>query len=148
MKIRPACPDDLAELVELGRQMHAESPRFSKLGFDTFKVHALLATAMNDPRYFLMVADNDGELVGGLAGFMAPHWFSQDEVAQDLALFVNPDRRGGMAAVRLVKEFVTWAESKSAKLIGLGISTGVLVEETAQLYRTIGLKQFGYLFEV
>jgi len=53
-----------------------------------------------------------------------------------------------MAGARLVKAFIAWAHDHGAKQTNLGISTGVSVEETAQLYSAIGLKQFGYLFEV
>lgn len=149
MKIRPAVLADLDQLEELGKRMHAESPRFSRLTYNAGKVYSMLTTALHDPRYFLHVAEQDnGELAGGFAGIAMPHWCSDDEVACDLALFVEPGRRGGMAAVRLIKAFVAWAENRSAKQINLGISTGVHTEETAQLYRAIGLKQFGYLFEV
>lgn len=148
MDIRQATPQDVGAIVALGALMHSESPRFSKLSYNCEKVRAMMAMAMQDERYLVLVAENDGALLGGFAGFMAPHWFSDDQVASDLALFVQPDRRGGMAGVRLVKAFVAWAKTRNPKLIQLGISTGVLVEETAQLYRAIGLKQFGYLFEV
>jgi GNAT superfamily N-acetyltransferase len=148
MEIRPATPQDIDAIIALGARMHSESPRFSKLSYNGEKVRGLMTMAMQDQRYLVLVAESDGELLGGFAGFMAPHWFSDDEVASDLALFVKPDRRGGMAGVRLVKAFVAWAKPRNPKLIQLGISTGVLVEETAQLYRAIGLKQFGYLFEV
>jgi GNAT superfamily N-acetyltransferase len=149
MKIRPAISADLDTLVALGRRMHAESPRFSMLGFDETKVRALLLNAITDDRYLLIVAEReDGEVIGGFAGFMAPHWFSQDYVASDIGLFVDPDRRGGIVAARLLKDYVAWAQARGAKQINAGISTGVMVEQTAQMYRLLGLKQFGYLFEV
>lgn len=149
MKIRPAKHTDLEAIEALGRRMHAESPRFSSLTYLDRKVWVMLENALNDARYFLHVAEHDdGTLLGGFLGFAAPHWCSDDLVACDLALFVDPCRRGGMAAARLVKEFIAWAKQCEAKQINLGISTGVHVEETAQLYRTIGLKQYGYLFEV
>lgn len=148
MKIRPAVLADLDRLEELGKRMHAESPRFSRLTYNAGKVYSMLTTALADPRYFLHVAEQDnGELAGGLLGFAMPHWCSDDEVACDLAVFMEPGRRGGMAAARLVKAFRSWADDRGVKQTNLGISTGVHVEETAQLYRAIGLKQFGYLFE-
>lgn len=149
MKIRDATHDDLDALADLGKRMAAESPRFCRLAYDEAKVYALLLNALTDQRYFLVAAEqDDGEVIGGFLGFMAPHWFSSDEVAQDLVLFVRPDRRGGIAAARLVKAFAEWATHRGAKQINLGISTGVKVEQTAELYRALGLKQFGYLFEV
>lgn len=149
MNIRAATLKDLDALRALGKTMHAESPRFSRLEYDASKVDAVLQIALADPRYFTLVAEEeDGEIIGGFVGFMMEHWCSTDSVAQDLALFVRPDRRGGILAARLVKSFVYWAQDRGAKHIVLGISTGVKVEETASLYKSLGLKQFGYLFEV
>ena len=148
MKIRPATPDDLAAMLALGAHMHEESPRFGLLRYDEKKVEALLYTAMNDSAYFLMVAEQKaGEIVGGFLGFAAPMWFSPDEVASDLALFIEQDRRGGMAAVSLVRAFIAWAREREVKQISLGISTGIKTEETAKLYAAAGLKMYGYLFE-
>jgi GNAT superfamily N-acetyltransferase len=149
MKIRPAVPDDLPTLLELGRCMHAESPRFSALTFDATKVFELLTSAIDDDRYLLIVVDDgEGGLAGGFLGYITPQWFSHDEVAADLALFVDPDRRGGIVAARLLKAYAEWAEARGAKQITAGISTGVMVEQTAQMYRRLGFNQYGYLFEV
>lgn len=149
MNIRPAVFADLDTLVALGRRMHAESPRFSLLGFDESKVYLMLLNAISDERYLLIVAaDDEHGVIGGFAGFMAPHWFSQDQVASDIGLFVDPGRRGGIVAARLLKAYIAWAQARGAKQINAGISTGVVVEQTAQMYRLLGLKQFGYLFEV
>jgi len=149
MTIRAATRSDLNAILDLGKRMHAESPRFSQLSFDDEKVRALFAVALSDPRYLVLVSEQeDGAIAGGFVGFMAPHWFSSDEVASDLAVFVRPDRRGGILAARMVKAFIYWAQDRGAKQITFGISTGVHIEQTAALYRSLGLKQFGYCFEV
>jgi len=147
--IRAAARQDLDAIVALGKRMHSESPRYQRLVFDEAKVYAMFLNAMDDARYFLLVSETaDGEITGGFAGFAAEHWCSRDTVAQDLALFVQPDRRGGLAAAQMVKAFAAWAKERGCKQIVLGISTGVRVEETAQLFCALGLKQFGYCFEV
>lgn len=149
MKLRAATLHDLDALHALGQAMHAESPRFSQLTYDAGKVDALLRNAVHDSRYFTLVAaEEDGEIIGAFVGFMMEHWCSTDQVAQDISIFVRPDRRGGILAARLAKAFIYWAQDRGAKQIVLGISTGVKVEETAKLYKSLGLKQFGYLFEV
>lgn len=149
MSIRQATIDDLGAIIALGKQMHAESGRFGVLAFDEQKVRDRFANLVaNDNAFVLVCEQEDGEIVGGFAGYVAEHWYSTDKAAQDLALFVRPDRRGGIAAARMVKAFIAWAKERGALQIVLGISTGVRVEETAALYRSIGLKQFGYLYEV
>lgn len=149
MKIRNATVNDLAAMLVLGRRMHAESPRFNLLQYDEGKVSLLLHTALDSNAYFLMVAEHaDGQVIGGLIAYIAPMWFSTDEVASELALFIDQDRRGGWAAIRLLREFITWAAGMGAKQTVAGISTGIDIDTTAQLYRAAGFKQVGHLFEV
>lgn len=147
--IRPATLDDLDVLVELGRRMHAESERFSRLTFDSAKVRNLLARLIpSEDALVLVVESPGGEVTGGFVGYMTAHWYSEEKAAQDLSLFVRPDRRGGIAAAAMVNRFVEWARGRGCKQIVLGISTGVRVEQTSELYHRLGLKQFGLSFEV
>lgn len=149
MSIRAATINDLDAIIDLGKHMHAESSRFGALVFDELKVRKLITGLLSRETGFVLVAEEpDGNIFGGFAGFISEHWYSTDQVAQDLGLFVRMDRRGGIAAARMVKAFIYWAQDRGAKQITLGISTGIKVEQTAQLYRSLGLKQFGYCFEV
>lgn len=149
MTIRDATIEDIDQILDLGKRMHAESSRFGALAFDEGKVRSLFAGLIGSEDAIVLVAEvPDGEIIGGFAGFASEHWYSTDKVAQDLALFVRMDRRGGILAARMIKAFVSWAQERRCKQITLGISTGIRVEETAQLYRSLGLKQFGYCFEV
>src|SRR5690242_5136482 len=65
MEIRPATPQDIDAIIALGARMHNESPRFSKLSYNGEKVRNLMAVAMQDQRYLVLVADMGGELLGG-----------------------------------------------------------------------------------
>jgi hypothetical protein len=35
-------------------------------------------------------------VIGGMAGMVTQSWFGNDMVANDLALFIHPDHRGGL----------------------------------------------------
>lgn len=146
--IRPATHDDLDLLMPIAEAMHKESPRYSKLAFSHAKVLQLYINLINSDACLLLIAERDGEILGGVAGFVSPHWFSDDLVANEYGVFILPDHRGGMTAVRLVRGYIDWAKSKGAQMIQMGISTGVHVEETEALYQAIGLKQFSVGFEV
>lgn len=146
--IRDATPDDLDLLMDIAQAMHQESPRFSKLAFSEAKVLQLYVGLMELPNGLLAVAEKDGVVVGGVAGIVTEHWFSTDLTANEFAVFILPEHRGGMTAARLVQHYVQWAKAQGAKLIQLGISTGVQPVETAALYRALGLKEFSVGFEV
>lgn len=145
--IRAATHDDLGPLMDIAAAMHAESPRFSRLRLSTPKVMQLFLTLIESPACLLLVAERGGAVVGCIGGFVGEHWFSDETVAQDYGVFLLPSHRGGMTAARLVRGYIDWAKAKGAKMIQLGISTGVQTEETVALYQALGLKQFSVGFE-
>jgi len=146
--IRPATKDDLDLLMLIAVSMHAESPRYSKLSFSHDKVLNLFVTLMSSQNCLLLVAERGGDVIGAVAGFVAPHWFSDDLVANEYGVFILPEHRGGLTAVRLARAYIQWGKMMNAKLIQIGISTGVMTEETTALYLAIGLKPFSFGFEV
>ena len=141
--IRSATLSDLPRMIELGEAMHRES-RFSHMIYSPEKVEAMLLRIME--RGFLRVVERDGEIIGGFAGVLEEHWFSYAKIATDIALFVLPDRRGGMAAAALVNAFVAWAIEKRADLIDIGVNTGVRTYETARLFERLGGRSAGLLY--
>lgn len=143
--VRDATLDDIPAMVALGAIMHAES-RYSFMAYDGEKVAITLKTLMQTGG-FVRVHVKDGEIDGGMVGYMGNPWFSGERVASELALFVVPGKRGGMAAWYLLSEFVAWAEQQGAREITLAITTGVKVEETGRMYQRLGFEQVGGVFK-
>lgn len=145
--IRPATHDDIDRLVILGEEMHVES-RFARLPLDVDKVRALFAHLIESPDGLLIVAEKDGEVIGGFAGYVAEHYFARTKVASDFGLFISRQDRGGMTAARLLRVYATWAKERGAVMVQAGITTGVHVDETTRLYQALGFRQVGALFEL
>lgn len=143
--VRDATLDDIPAMVALGEIMHAES-RYSFMAYDGEKVAITLKTLMQTGG-FVRVHVKDGEIDGGMVGYMGNPWFSGERVASELALFVVPGKRGGMAAWYLLSEFGAWAENQGAREITLAITTGVKVEETGRMYQRLGFEQVGGVFK-
>jgi len=146
--IRDATPQDIDAMVALGAVMHAESPRFRGHEYAPEKVRKLLESLIGSPRGFAMVADHGGVIEGGMVGAATEHWGCNALVAFDVGLFVLPDRRGGVAAARLAKEFREWCRRLNVAQATAGITTMVHPEMTAALYRAIGFKEIGPVFDV
>lgn len=142
--IRDATADDLDALVALGQAMHDES-RFSVLEYSPQKVRALLSSLIGSQ--YMKVVERGGSVVGGFAGVVLPHWSSQDLVGYDLGLFMSRDNRGGGTAAYLLNGFRKWALSRGAKMVTIGISTGVEVEKTRELYDRLQFRTVGYICE-
>ncbi|UZD96270.1 GNAT family N-acetyltransferase [Pseudomonas corrugata] len=141
--IRPAKHSDVPRLIELGTLLHATTS-YSTMSFCPDKSAAFLHELING-QGVVFVAEVNGEVVGGMAGAVTDQWFSNDLIAYDYSIFVEPSRRNGVIAVRLIQTFKEWARIKGAKQIYMGIGTGVSVEGTTRLYESQGLRNIGPL---
>lgn len=147
--IRAATANDITPLLILGSKMHQESPRFRERNFDMLKVAKLMHWLVTDENGMLLVAERDGQIVGGMLALVAEDYFGSDLQASELALYVNPDKRGCMSGVRLLRGYVDWAMARGVVhgSIQAGISTGVHPERTGRMYELAGFRQVGGLFE-
>lgn len=143
MKLRMATVDDLPAIVVLGRVMHQESS-FAPMDYDVDRVKETISDLMNKSQFVVVAEDTNGEVIGGMAGMVTQSWFGNDMVANDLALFIHPDHRGGLMVVRLVKAFVHWAKLAGAKQIRPGVVSGNRTAEA--LYDRLGFTRCGATF--
>lgn len=144
--IRPARFEDIPRLVVLGQALHQESS-YQDMAFDPAKVSDFLASLIAGAG-LLLVYERGGDVIGGIAGGITEQWFSHEKVAFDYSLFIEKGRRGGMAAVGLITAFVEWARIKGVSQITMGITTGIHVEATGRLYRSLGFVDSGSLFRL
>lgn len=123
MKLRMATHNDLAALAALGRVMHQEST-YAPMDYDVDRVKETIGELIDKCQFVVVAEDTNGEVIGGMVGACTQSWFGQDMVANDFALFVHPQQRGGMTAFRLIHAFVEWAKLAGAKQIRPGVTTG------------------------
>ena len=142
--VRNAKTSDIAALVALGQSMH-NSTNFSNCTYDAAKVAELMECLIGAEQGIVLVAEVDGQVVGGLVGAVLPQWFGPDLQASDYAFFIHPDHRG-MLAFRLAAAFTKRAGELGAKRICLGNSTGYELERTKRLYERSGYELVGYNF--
>lgn len=144
--IRPATEADVPAIIELGAEMHRESPRLASFSYSPGKVYELLDVLIGCGG-FAWVSVADGRINGLMLGFVQEHWFSEDLAAQELALYIEPASRGSSSAARLIAQFKGWAAERGVMPgnIMAGISTGIHVEQTARLYEAFGFRRFGLL---
>ncbi|WP_267086473.1 GNAT family N-acetyltransferase [Xanthomonas sacchari] len=133
-------------MLALGEAMHGES-RFAHRRWNTEKVRALLRWLIDDPDGLALVAEDGGQIIGGFMAMVQDHWCTDSRESCDLALYVQQDRRGGLAAARLLQRYRAWAQSRGADSILLGITTGVDLSTSTRLYERLGFQHVGHLFE-
>lgn len=140
---------DMPAVMEMCRALHAESPRYKDCNFDEQKIIAVVrrmleGTATTDAIGGVFIAEKDGEVIGQLGAFITETYFGHDRIASDYTLYVKPQHRGGMAAVRLIKAFEEWAIANGASDIIPGTSTMLNPERTRDLYLALGYELYGY----
>lgn len=147
MNIRHATQADITAVVQLGRSMRDESPRFAGFDYDDDTLEATLRQVVDSPNGLLLLAERDESLLGFMIAAVIPSWFGRDCMATDLALFIHPEFRGGTTAARLIDRYKRWAKDKKANPVLLGIMTGVNVEQTEKLCIRLGWRRAGVVME-
>src|SRR3546814_12295405 len=79
--------------------------RISDWSSDVCSSDLLMDWCLTNNEGFFSVAEREGVLIGGMIGACTPHWCSDDLVAYDFGLLVEPERRGGLAAAGLLRGF-------------------------------------------
>lgn len=143
--IRPATPDDIPRLVELGRLLHSTS-RYADQAYDDGIAGGFFEQLISGVGV-VFVAERDCVVIGGLAGGITEQWFSTELLAFDYSFFIEPGARHGITATRLVNAFTHWAKARGANRVQIGITTGINVEGTARFYRAQGFEDAGLFFE-
>ena len=140
---RPMAEHDIDRIVRLGQKMHAESA-FSALNYDKGKFSDLLRAYVAQPEtHFSFVAEKDGALIGMLLGYVSDYFFGNDLIANEVVWYVDPDFRGGLTGLRLMREFESWSAARGVSEVYMGVSTGVLVDRTGDLLVRFGYKHVG-----
>lgn len=145
--IRPATLDDIDTLVEIGAVMHAES-RYRSLTYNPKKVRAMFEAAIDSPEGFVFVAVRDGNVVGMLTARISDHYFSDDQVAFDLHVYVVKEFRGGLSGPRLIAAYTHWAKAMNVKIVEIGDTAGIGKGEPGRLYELLDYKPHGTVYQL
>lgn len=144
-KVRAATPVDIPALVALGLQMHGEG-RYRDVPFEPGRVAEALGAAMR--LGIVLVAERQGEIVGGVALIVTPYFFSSQLVASDLALFVSTGARGGPAAIKLVQTATDAAMRMGCREVVFSSSVGVNPERFGKFMTHLGFTQRGGVYSM
>jgi len=127
--------------------MHNESS-FKSIGYDEEKLRDLGTSIINRPDvFFASVAEDENKVILGMfVGVITEYYFSKDTMASDLLFYVDQDKRGALACLKMIKEFELWAKRNNAKEVRPATSTGIEMNRTAKLYSHLGYEPTGHTF--
>ena len=145
--IRVATLADVPQLVELGKRVHAESPRYSRLSYSEARVADALEGLITNVDGLALVHEHEGRIAGYVLAFIQPEWFSDTLTANELVLYVVPELRGTTIGPALIGGLVAWAAQRGVPYVQAGVASGILTEQTAKLYEHVGFSRCGILLE-
>lgn len=112
--IREATATDVEELVRMMGRFHAESIYHAHFPFNADFLRVFIPTVLAGGAGTAFVADAGTALVGMLAVATCPHLMSGQTVAMELCWWMEPEVRGGRAALRLIRAAEAWAATRGA----------------------------------
>lgn len=141
--IRPAVPEDIFRLAEMGQAFFAEAGFAEKVGIEgqrlTFDLESFGRTvgALIDGGVIL-VAEKDGEVIGMAAAGFAPAWWNYNVITgQELFFYCDPAHRKGTGQ-KLMVALEEAAQERGVVLFSMSAEEGLRSEALARLYRGRG----------
>lgn len=144
--IRAATCADIPRLIELGAIMHATTSYASK-PYCHEKTAAFMAHLITGAGV-IFAAEVNGEVVGAMAGGITDNWFNDEVIAYEFFVFIDPVRRSGILALKLILAFIEWARIKGATQVQMGVTTEVGTDGIARLYESVGLRNSGPILKM
>lgn len=137
--MRLIVPSDTHFIVEMLRIMRTESPTYSYAEDDPVWVRSNLEPLLERNALTGIIEPEKGFMIGAIFNT----WYSKQIIAAEQLLYVHPDHRGGMLAVRLIKAFENLARERKAEYIDVGATSGMQEERTRDLYMRLGYEPKG-----
>ncbi len=144
--IRDMEEKDIPYLIDLGYQLHQEG-NFKNLDYDREKCKKLGNVLLTNPRFKCFISEDDKGYIGMIMGYIATYIFNNQKYASDLLLYVDPKRRGGLSAARLIKAFEKWAKSNGAEEVRNGSMNGINIKLIKELYEKLKYEITGHTFK-
>jgi GNAT superfamily N-acetyltransferase len=124
--IRLATHDDVEKSVEIGIKF-AQDSYYGTMPVDPQKMLSMADWAVEAPDWLYLVSEEDGEQVGFFSAYLDTSMFGPAVIAMQHLMYILPEHRHGMTAVRFLKEFEKWAREVGAD--NLYFATSAFVDE-------------------
>jgi hypothetical protein len=144
MIIREATLDDILDSVSIGKRF-VEDSYYSNMTMNIEKMAEHAWRAIESEVWLYLVAIEDGKQIGFFTASLDTSMFSDSIIAIQDLMYIIPEKRKGMAAVRFLKEFEKWAVDSGADNLYFGI-TAQVDERFHKLAERLGFDYLGPQF--
>lgn len=145
--VRDAHNYEVDKLAAIAGRVLAEAPTYTRLAFDHEKTANALAGAIlkQDGWFLRVIADENDEPVGGIFGVCEEALTSRDKVAYDITMMIDKPHRGKCirAFIQCCEDFRAWGIANGAKIVKLGVSSGIKIDSISNLLERLGFVRIG-----
>lgn len=146
--VRDAHGYEIDKIVEKSRVVLMEMPTYRGMTFDHEKTANYICGAiLKQPGWFIrVIAEREtDEPVGAIVGVCETSFFGPDKVAYDVTFMIEEAHRGRCVAqlVKMIHDFREWATANGAKVVKIGVSSGLNIGKAADFLNRIGFTQVG-----
>ena len=147
--VRDSSLEDFPQINYLGKWVQ-ENSNFKECGWSESKAYRIVKDGSNPSSdTLILVAEEDGELIGFFVGQVVECFFSEKRIAQDLGIVFKPEKRRGIGSAinQIISRFCLWAETKDAVATCIGITSGIAGDGYQKLLERHDFKQVGVLLK-
>lgn len=139
VQVRAATPEDMPAYMDLAAAFVATTPINHIVPFNRDTTYAFVEKSLDNPDMLILVAEDDGKIIGITAAMTYPMYFNTDKlVAQELWWYLTPEARGGPASKMLFQTIEKWAKAKGAEAMFMIALADARVDTLAKVYKRSG----------
>ena len=142
--VRRATEADIPDIVEMGRQLHADS-NFANMVFDPDMAADHVRRFVDSDWCCVLLAVDSRRTLGFVSGQLGRAMFGPELIAQEDLFFVKPDVRGTKAGVArmLLRDFCYWAADHGPARISIDNTAGADDDKFQRLLQSCGFERAG-----
>jgi GNAT superfamily N-acetyltransferase len=119
MELKIATMDDFLSVMDMTLKFIDESP-YKGMARDETKLTGIISDFINSKEKVVVLAVDDGQPVGIITGCVSEHMFSREKTAFELIWWIEPDKRGAKASLKLFEAFEYWARKMGCTYVQFG----------------------------
>ena len=140
--LKQADQADIPHFISLGQQMHAEGA-FHFLPFDDAMAAQTARRYIEDDRSCAYLVMEEGRPIAMHLASLTTYFFSPATLAAGLVTYVVPEKRGGRAAILMMRAFIAWSKQHGAQEAYIGVSVGISSERADRFFKHLGFRHVG-----
>lgn len=139
MLIRRAVADDIPALIRMGAAFHSKTNYAALIQFDENTVVPLFHRLIANADAVLLVAEGESGVCGMAAALCYSHWWNRHHLTgQELFWWVDEEKRGGSAGLKLFRGLESWALERGLKTFTMASTTNLAPESLRRFYERHG----------